>query len=85
QITVDSANKLHVLFMAAPHIYAHVIIDTQGKLEKRRYFKEVETNRPKLVVQSDQSIEVAGGEAYDPTAVAEKPKARSVSQRPPGL
>jgi len=85
QITVDSANKLHVLFMAVPHIYAHVIIDTQGKLEKRRYFKELETNRPKLVVQNDQSIDVQGGESYDPAAVAAKPKARSVAQRPPGL
>lgn len=88
QITVDSANKLHVLFMAAPHIYAHVTIDTQGRLEKRRYYKEVETNRPKLVVQADQSIDVGGGEPYDPTAPAAgtgKSKARSVSERPPGL
>ncbi len=85
QITVDSNNKLHVLFMAVPHIYSHVIIDTQGKLEKRRYFKELETNRPKLVVQNDQTIDVQGGEPYDPTAVAAKPKARSVGQRPPGL
>lgn len=86
QITVDSTNKLHVLFMAAPHIYSHVIIDTQGRLEKRRYFKEIETNRPKLIVQNDQSIDVAGGVPYDPTAPeAGKPKARSVGARPPGL
>ncbi len=88
QMTVDNANKLHVLFMAAPHIYAHVTVDTQGRLEKRRYYKEVETNRPKLVVQADQSIDVGGGEPYDPTAAAAgagKPKARSVGERPPGL
>jgi hypothetical protein len=86
QISVDKANKLHVLFMAAPHIYAHVTVDTSGKIVKRHYYKEIETNRPQLYVQADQEIGVQGGDVYDPTAAADpKPKGRSVGEKPPGL
>lgn len=87
QLVVDRENKLHVLFMAAPHIYAHATIDTNGQVVKRLYYKEVATNRPKLVAQADQEIGVIGGEVYDPVAAAAPPKAkgRSVRQKPPGL
>lgn len=87
QVTVDRENKLHILFMAAPHIYAHVCVDTQGKIIRRAYHREIKSDRPELVVQADQSIGVVGGETYDPSApVADnKPKGRSIRQRPPGL
>ena len=88
QIVLDSNNMMHVLFMAAPHIYAHVIIDTQGRLAKRLYYREIKTNRPQLTVQADQSILVQGGEPYDPTVPAagsEAPKGRSIATKPPGL
>lgn len=87
QVTVDSQNMLHVLFMAAPHIYSHVIIDTQGQLTKRRYYKEIKTNRPALTVQADGSIGVQGGESYDPTTegAGGAPKGRSIGEKPPGL
>ncbi len=86
QVTLDSNNKLHILFMAQPHIYAHATIDTQGRLEKVTYHKEVQTNRPRLVVEKDQSIGVAGGEFMDPSATAPAaPRARSIKDKPPGL
>lgn len=89
QILLDSNNMLHVLFMAAPQIYAHVIIDTQGRLAKRLYYREIKTNRPQLTVQPDQSIVIQGGEPYDPVAAAaggsEAPKGRSIGAKPPGL
>jgi hypothetical protein len=88
QVTIDSANMLHVLFMARPQIFAHAVVNTQGRLEKAPTFhKEVPTSRPQLVVQKDQSIEVLGGTVYDPAAAAAPgaTKARSVKDRPPGL
>jgi hypothetical protein len=87
QVTIDSANMLHILFMARPQIYAHVIVNTQGRLEKPPTFhKEVPTSRPQLVVQKDQSVAVLGGTDYDPAAAAAPPtKARSVKDKPPGL
>ena len=86
QITLDKLNRMHVLFMAVPHVYAHVCIDTQGHIAKREYFQEVKTDRPKLVVDAGDTIAVKGGVPYDPTApVQEKPKGRSIGQKPPGL
>ena len=86
QITLDKQNRLHVLFMATPHVYAHVCVDTQGRIAKREYFKEVQTDRPQLVVDAGDTIAVQGGVPYDPVAPpAEKLKGRSIGQKPPGL
>ena len=87
QVTLDKENNLHVLFMAAPHIYAHVTVDTQGRITKREYHREILSNRPQLSALANQSITVQGGEPYDPTAVPVevKPQGRSVGQRPSGL
>ncbi|MFZ4765489.1 MAG: hypothetical protein ACOYMN_11090 [Roseimicrobium sp.] len=87
QVTVDNHNMLHVLFMAAPHIYSHVIIDTQGQLVRRRYHQEIKTDRPQLGVGADGEISVSGGQPYDPAAAneAQKPKGRSIREKPPGL
>lgn len=87
QITLDKDNNLHVLFMAAPHIYSHVIVDTQGKILKRLYHREISGDRPQLSSLADQSITVRGGQPYDPTVspVDAKPAGRSIGQRPPGF
>ncbi len=87
QVTLDKDNNLHILFMAVPHIYSHVTVNTQGKILKRLYYREVAGNRPQLSSLADQSITVQGGEPYDPTAapVNTKPQGHSVGQRPPGL
>jgi hypothetical protein len=87
QVGLDTENRLHLLFMAAPHVYAHVGVDTQGQIFKRLYFKEEGTNRPALAVQPDRTIGVSGGTEYDPTTVTEnaRPPGRSVKQKPPGL
>lgn len=86
QLSLDKENRLHALFMTAPHIYAHIVIDTQGVPVKRLYYKEVETNRPRLIVDVTQEVRVEGGVSYDPTAPPpNRPGGRSVRERPPGL
>lgn len=86
QITLDKLNRLHVLFMAAPHIYSHVCVDARGHVASREYYQEVKTDRPKLAVGAADTITVQGGLPYDPSApVQEKPKGRSIGQKPPGL
>jgi hypothetical protein len=90
QVGVDPENRLHVLYMMAPHIYAHVGIDTQGMVFRRLYYREVESNRPALTVQSDRSIGVTGGVPYDPVASngsgeTPRPPGRSVKDKPPGF
>ena len=86
QVTMDKENRLHILFMAAPHIYSHVIVDTQGRIAKREYFQEIQTDRPQLTVAANDTIAVRGGSPYDPAAKPpEKLKGRSIGQKPPGL
>ncbi|RBP37679.1 hypothetical protein DES53_11361 [Roseimicrobium gellanilyticum] len=87
QMTLDSSNTLHVLFMTVPHTYAHMTMDSQGKVHLVGYHKEIKSNRPQLVVQADQrTIGVTGGQVYDPNSpAAAGPAVRSVGDRPPGL
>ncbi len=86
QMTLDKDNRLQVLFMTQPHIYSHLIIDTQGNLVKRLYYKELDANRPHLAVDTAHNVVVQGGEFYDPTIVVPtRPPGRSVKDRPPGL
>lgn len=87
QVTVDTMNNLHVLFMTVPKIYAHIVINPQGRIERRNYHREIETNRPRLIVQTDGAIAVAGGVPYDPSAAPQenRPPGRSISEKPPGL
>ncbi|HYF37713.1 MAG TPA: hypothetical protein VD994_20595 [Prosthecobacter sp.] len=87
QITLDRTNRLQVLFLALPKVFAHVIIQPDGALAKRTYYREVEGNRPRLVVAAGGEVSIAGGVPYDPAAPAPtegKPK-KGVSERPPGL
>jgi hypothetical protein len=85
QVTMDSANMLHILFMTLPHTYAHVTVDTQGRIVNRAYFREVKSNRPQLIVQSDKTIAVQGGVTFDPSVSEAAPKGRSIADKPPGL
>ena len=88
QLALDKENRLHVLFMTLPHIYSHTIVDTQGAVVKRLYYKELDTNRPRLMVDETQNVVVQGGQSYDPAAAATapaRPVGRSIKERPSGL
>lgn len=86
QLTLDKDNRLHALFMTAPHIYVHLIVDTQGALAKRLYYREIEANRPRLVVDPTQGVLVQGGAAFDPSIpTPTRPGGRSVKDRPARL
>ena len=85
QMTLDRQNKLNILFMTAPHIYAYLCIDTQGQIAKRLYYKEMESDRPHLAVADGDQVVVQGGLPFDPYAPVPKTVGRSVSKRPPGF
>jgi len=88
QVTLDRENKLHVLFMTVPRTYAHIVVDTQGRIYRRNYHKETDDDRPQMVAQADGSVMVSGGHPYDPAVEAEQQKAsrgRSIGEKPPGL
>jgi len=86
QITIDSRNKLHVFFLAQPHIYCHAIINPDGKIHKRNYYRDEDGNRPTLIMGGKEGGQVLGGILFDPAAPAAKSKPlRKASERPPGL
>lgn len=88
QITLDTKNNLHVLFMAQAHIFAYATISPDGKLVKLSYYNDEKKGRPILQQTEKGTIQVAGGEYFDPSKPegdVKKVGGRPVSRRPPGL
>ncbi len=82
QISIDTTNKLHVLFLAQPHIFCHVVVNPDGKVHQRTYYKDPEGDRPSLLMTSG-GAQVVGGETFDPGAPPAKRKTlRKTSERP---
>lgn len=84
--SIDSQNRLQVFFLAAPRVFAHCILDVDGQLVSRKYYREGENNRPVLATRGGEFF-VNGGIPYDPNAPAPaaETSVRRASQRPPGL
>lgn len=82
QISIDVHNKLHILFLAMPHVFCHVVVNPDGKIHQRKYYRDPEGNRPSLVMTSG-GANVIGGESFDPGAPPPPKKAlRKASERP---
>ena len=85
QISIDVHNKLHVMFLAQPHIFCHAVVNPDGKIQQRTYYRDEDNNRPSLVM-TDKGATVLGGNPFDPGAPPEKRKAmRKTSERPTTL
>lgn len=87
QISLDRENRLQVLFLAQPNIYAHCVVEPDGTLKKRSYYREESGNRPQMTQDAQGNVAVVGGVFFDPSKPVEtesKPT-RNVSDRPPGL
>lgn len=83
---LDRENMLHAFFLALPKVYCYAIIGPDGKLKKREYYREVDSNRPAMLAGGDGVVVVRGGQLFDPSAPPPvRAKGRSVSDRPPGL
>ncbi|MHB1078846.1 MAG: hypothetical protein ACYC67_05545 [Prosthecobacter sp.] len=82
QISIDVHNKLHVLFLAMPHVFCHVVVNPDAKVHQRTYYRDPEGNRPTLIM-TNSGANVVGGEPFDPAAPAPKGKSlRKASERP---
>lgn len=85
QISIDVQNKLHIFFMAQQRIFCHAVVNPDGKIHQRSYYRDLEGNRPTLIM-GPQGAAVVGGEYFDPGAPqTEKKKMRKASERPPGI
>ncbi len=84
--SLDSKNQLQVFFLAAPQTFAHCVLDPEGNLVTRQYYREVEKSRPALATRNGEFF-VNGGTPYNPNAPPPEAAdgARRASERPPGL
>lgn len=85
QISIDTANKLHVMFLAMPHIFCHVVVKPDGKVQQRSYYKDPDGDRPSLVM-TNGGAKVVGGAPFDPGAPPPPKKTlRKASDRPTNM
>ncbi len=86
QLTLDGSNFLHALFLAGPKIYVYAIIEPDGHMKSKTIFKELDNSRPQLFRTPTNGVVAQGGQLMDPNSKeATQKKARSLSERPPGL
>lgn len=83
---VDGKNRLHILHMASPQAYAHVVIDVDGKMLTRDIYYEKEGNRPVLVRIGQSDLGIQGGlTAEEHDTPYEQRQFRKLSELPPGM
>jgi len=81
--TVDRVNNLHVLFLAAPSIYAHGTVSPDGKHLGTKYYNPAPGRKPALATFRNGDVVISGGISYDPKAAAEsRARLRKLSERP---
>lgn len=84
QVVIDAKNNLNVFFLARPQLFCHAVIAPDGTLKHRTYYKDVEGNRPSLVMTGSGG-QIMGGQPFDPAAPPPTKKMRKASERPAGL
>ena len=77
---------MHILHMASPKAYAHVVIDVDGKMLTRDIYYEKGGNRPALVSIGQSDLGVQGGiTAEEHDTPYEQRQFRKLSELPPGM
>ena len=83
EATLDSKNRLHVLYLANPTIFVHATVSQDGEVLNTEYFQRGQYTVPRLVPFTNGEIKVAGGVSYDPVAASKaRNEARKVTDRP---
>lgn len=84
QVSISAKNNLEVFFLAKPEVFCHAIVTPDGKLHKRTYYKDIQGNRPSLIMTAAGG-QIVGGQLFDPAAPPPPKKIRKASERPAGL
>ena len=83
--TIDRNQRLHVIFLTAPTMWAHYEIDTDGRVISRQIHQRGAIGDPQLITMGDGSVRVGNSIPYDSKAAAEAlKKTRKASDRPAG-
>ncbi len=82
-VTVDRNQRMNVLFLATPSMWAHYVIDLEGNVVSRDIHQRGAHGDPGLVTFADGSVQVSNSILYDPkAAAAARAKIRRISERP---
>jgi hypothetical protein len=81
---LDRSNQLHVLYCAAPRVWAYDRIGLNGELLSRATFMETKS-RPRLVRKDDGDVKIAGGMMETPLSEETRNAAPKLSARPPNV
>jgi hypothetical protein len=82
-VAIDRQQRMHVLFLASPTMWAHCEIDTDGKLCNREIHQRGAQGDPGLLTFGDGTVSVSNSIPYnEKAAAAAKAKIRKASERP---
>lgn len=82
-VTLDKAQRMHVMFLATPTMWVHCQVSADGKLVDRKIHQRAAQGDPVLMAYGDGSVRVVNSLPYDPAAAAEeRSKIRKASDRP---
>jgi hypothetical protein len=82
-VTIDRAQRLHVLFLATPTMYLHCEVDSDGRLVNRQIHQRGPQGDPTLMTSPKGDVLVSNSIPYDPKAIEEQKKqSRKASDRP---
>lgn len=82
-VTIDRAQRMHVLFLATPTMYLHCEVDSDGRLVNRQIHQRGPQGDPALMTSPKGDVLVSNSIPYDPKAVeAAKKQTRKASDRP---
>lgn len=83
--TIDRQQRLHVIFLTNPSMWAHYEIDTDGRVVSRQIHQRAAIGDPQLLTTGDGSVRVGNSIPYDiKAALEERKKTRKASERPAG-
>jgi len=83
QATIDGKSRLHVLYLATPEVFVHVITNQDGGRVNTQYYKRANSGIPSFTAFANGEIKVRGGIPFDPQKEAkEKSRARRITERP---
>lgn len=81
--TIDRSQMLHVIFLTNPSMWAHYVIDINGRVVSRQIHQRAATGDPHLITAGDGSVRVGNSIPYDiKAAQEERKKTRKASDRP---
>lgn len=82
QVAVDGQRNLHVMHLVTPTLWVHTVVSPDGAVTGRSMFLRTGSD-PLMTTQANGSVEVSGGQLFDPQAEQQaRGKIRNLSERP---